>query len=161
MGDKAMDTQYGYDSFDQWLEETLEKDMKWIEQIKQEFDRRANDYPHTDSNRFGSKERSEAYHKAKMYVFGISKWVGQLIVMWNPREVEKVLRQDMEARKVKLLKQITEKVGDIVKLEIHRNPNGGVDGIIFGTNGTARIETIVAGGYNIQRLHYRTLVKVL
>lgn len=33
-----------------------------------------------------------------------------------------------------------------------------VNGIVTGTNGTARVETISAGGWNIQKFHYRTLV---
>ena len=35
---------------------------------------------------------------------------------------------------------------------------GGIEGLIRGTIGVARIETIGAGGYNIQCFHYRTLV---
>ncbi len=36
---------------------------------------------------------------------------------------------------------------------------GDLDGVVVGENGTAQVQTIGAGGWNIQRYHYRTLVK--
>lgn len=36
--------------------------------------------------------------------------------------------------------------------------NGEINGIVIGESGSAEIRTIVAGGYNIQCLHYRVLV---
>ncbi len=61
------------------------------------------------------------------------------------------------------VKKITGKVTDwnYIRLE---SGNGGfpvLTGFVKGEDGTALVETILAGGYNIQRLHIRTLVKKL
>ena len=62
---------------------------------------------------------------------------------------------------VDLVNRVTKLVGEIQdanNLSIG-NQNGELNGIIIGTNGKVRIETISAGGYNIQRFHYRVLIK--
>lgn len=50
-------------------------------------------------------------------------------------------------------------VYDASDLEI--NQKGGIDGIVKGEICDARVNTVKAGGYNIQQLHYRTLVNKL
>jgi hypothetical protein len=58
-----------------------------------------------------------------------------------------------------LIMIIKDNIGDITKVEYLRsNGNRGMDGRFAGKNGIIDISTILAGGYNIQRLHYRTLV---
>lgn len=59
---------------------------------------------------------------------------------------------DLIARTNKIVGQIT----DASRLKI--NAKGNLDGFITGTKGTAKVETIGAGGYNIQCFHFRTLI---
>jgi hypothetical protein len=48
--------------------------------------------------------------------------------------------------------------GKIISTTLYLGADGNVNGIIVGENRTARIETIFAGGYNIQCLHTRLLI---
>ena len=52
--------------------------------------------------------------------------------------------------------EITGKILDATDLSI--GSTGELNGIIVGENGKAKIETIGAGGYNIQCFHFRTLI---
>ena len=52
-------------------------------------------------------------------------------------------------------------VGNVTNWEHLRYGVSGLDGIVYGDKGKASVNTIVAGGYNIQRKHYRVLVKAI
>ena len=57
--------------------------------------------------------------------------------------------------------KITGPVRDWSGLHVTTGNSGGavLNGVVIGDEGKARVESILAGGYNIQRLHVRTLVK--
>ena len=62
-------------------------------------------------------------------------------------------------QKIKIVTRTFKKVGKIVDISFATTGNdGSFNGIVIGENGSANIQTILAGGYNIQRLHYRVLV---
>jgi len=85
-----------------------------------------------------------------------------IISIHNEYQKNKVLENtEKEAKKrIKLfLKNIEEKAGTIQEAYL-QIMNGEINGTIKGTIATVTINTITAGGYNIQRLHYRTLIKV-
>lgn len=52
-------------------------------------------------------------------------------------------------------------VGNVTDWEHLHYGVAGLDGIVYGDKGKASVNTIVAGGYNIQRRHYRVLVKAI
>ena len=69
------------------------------------------------------------------------------------------LDKEMKAKYKDLVKRITSKVGNIVDASnLHIGAKGTIDGIVVGDKGKVRIETVYAGGYNIQCLHCRVLV---
>lgn len=54
-----------------------------------------------------------------------------------------------------LQKKVEKKIGEIIKIE----SLGGYDYEFVGKEGTCKVEVILAGGYNIQRLHTRWIIK--
>ena len=60
-----------------------------------------------------------------------------------------------------LYNRVVAKTGNITNVEGLRLNGPALNGRISGKDGTVEVETILAGGYNIQRLHCRTLVHLI
>lgn len=79
-------------------------------------------------------------------------------------DIHKSNVKDAENLILNMVNRVIEKTGKITNasgLYIDRDNSGYtiINGIIIGENGCCRIESIGAGGYNIQRYHIRVLVK--
>lgn len=75
-------------------------------------------------------------------------------------KLEKMLSNEVSAKRIDLYHRCTAAVGVITDATgLYVGENGSLNGYIVGEAGKASIETIRAGGYNIQCLHYRVLVK--
>ncbi|UNY48820.1 hypothetical protein P9294_gp105 [Bacillus phage FADO] len=72
--------------------------------------------------------------------------------------LEEVLEKEKKAKMLDLINRINNAVGEITNAEELRIVNGNLNGIIIGKEGKAKVETISAGGWNIQCFHFRTLV---
>ena len=76
--------------------------------------------------------------------------------------LEKVLEEDRRAKMLDLINRINKVVGTITDASaLTISAKGNLDGIIVGEKASAKVETIGAGGYNVQCFHYRTLVHKL
>ncbi len=74
-------------------------------------------------------------------------------------KLTKDLNTDAEAKYDDIIERtnrITGKITDASSLEV--GAKGELNGFIHGERGTAKVETIGAGGYNIQCFHFRTLI---
>lgn len=74
--------------------------------------------------------------------------------------IKNAVEQDAQDKGIEISRKVTEKCGQITDAAgLKIGMNGTINGRIIGTTGSATVETILAGGYNIQCLHYRVLVK--
>lgn len=85
----------------------------------------------------------------------------QLNAGWlNIPDIDKFIKNQIDARRQNLMAQCEKHIGTITDAtRLYFGYNDGINGIITGTKGKASVTTIYAGGYNIQCLHYRVLVK--
>jgi tetratricopeptide (TPR) repeat protein len=76
--------------------------------------------------------------------------------------MESLIAGEKKRKKDHLMLRVQEVVGDITNADhLYLANDAEINGYVEGTKGRAEVETITAGGYNIQRLHFRMLVKPL
>lgn len=87
-----------------------------------------------------------------------SCWCGNIEVL--KEYISKQVKKDRVNKEKALIKRVIKITGEITDAKYLKvGVNGELNGFIIGTEGKANIETIFAGGYNIQCLHFRVLVK--
>lgn len=77
----------------------------------------------------------------------------------NESEIMAENTKSAQAFVIDLFFRVREVTGTVKEFKYISVDGPALNGLVIGENGTARVETIVAGGYNIQRLHLRVLVK--
>ena len=92
------------------------------------------------------------------------KHAGYVIVHTSNDDFRKDNERTADALILNLWNRVKEKVGTPKDFDLYLENGNSVEmialnGWVKGTDGSARIESILAGGYNIQRLHIRVLVK--
>lgn len=174
----------------EWENKTLDwyrENAKRYFELKKDEKEKLEEYKNSDSYKL-SLERWKTYHKYSGEYFIEQDWLtryysqidaftkiithtrrdynnGGKFVDYQIDEVKltsEVAKEKLN-KYIDLVNRVTKLVGEIQdanNLSIG-NQNGELNGIIIGTNGKVRIETISAGGYNIQRFHYRVLLKKL
>ena len=121
--------------------------------------------------RYWSKERYEAPAEWQAYKASYDEYRKAFDERWhfiypyvecgvfNGAKLRKELEQDKKAKYDDIIERtnvITGKITDASGLSV--GGKGELNGLIKGERGTARVETIGAGGYNIQCFHFRTLI---
>ena len=74
--------------------------------------------------------------------------------------LQKEIELDAEAKYYNIVTKIQKICGEVTDAKnLYIAHNGELNGYVYGNNGNAEVRTIGAGGYNVQRFHFRTLVK--
>jgi hypothetical protein len=136
---RAERVEEGHSEIVEFLEHIFEEDVKWQAELKADY-----------------KEKGyDAY--IQMVRSGRTTKTVLAFAQMPTQEARKMFKQDLNVRYAKLVATVTKKVGKVIRIDVDRNWNNGFDGVVTGEYGTCNLTTILAGGYNIQRLHYRTL----
>lgn len=105
----------------------------------------------------------------KVIIDFVNSW-GELAFEWlmenterpNESSIRTLIENDKQIKIIQLTMRVTDVVGTITDARnLSVGEKGDLTGIIVGEEGKARLETISAGGWNIQCYHYRTLVTAL
>lgn len=102
-------------------------------------------------------ERTLSYDELRReYTYREREWARS-----TDEQIKSANKRDAQAYMLDLVYRVNERVGKIVNVEyLHLGACGVcLNGRVDGEKGTVYIDTIYAGGYNIQRLHVRTLLK--
>lgn len=119
-----------------------------------------------DNAKYGDPSYKEYMDKYKQGMNLLRRKYSQLAqsLAWKKdkeEELNKILDDEEKSKVLDLIRRVTKVVGTITDasmLTIGRQ-NGELNGYVTGTEGRCYVETIGAGGYNIQVFHYRVLVK--
>ncbi len=80
----------------------------------------------------------------------------------GPEFLEKSLDDEVKRKRRNLIARVKKVTGTIIDASgLYIAGNFEINGVVIGENGKARVTTISAGGWNVQCLHFRVLVKSL
>ena len=147
------------DFFDNWKNYIVEYSQSRLKEyyaVDRELCNEYNNTPNEIKKTLEWKTQHNARYKEARAI--LTGWVRELY----DRGLDgflKFMDKYMEDRYFELVNKVTDITGEITDItRLYVANDGSLNGVIIGENGTAKVETIVAGGYNIQCLHYRVLV---
>lgn len=115
---------------------------------------------------FARRERLQEKYNELGYAAFINEFSGADYFFKSMTDEEITKNNEKEARReiLDLLNRVKEVTGEVTNWRgIHLTAGNDnipvLNGMVEGKEGRAMVESIIAGGYNIQRLHIRTLVK--
>jgi hypothetical protein len=151
---------------DQLLAQWKEKAVAYYRLLKKELAKVSHaDYSENSTAREQNEAMHEAHLRKKEWAVEHSKSTMDILSytgIYFEEHLQKVLNRDVETKRKTLISRIEKKAGKIIDVDgLHIAENGEINGVIVGSLSTVEVQTITAGGWNVQMLHYRVLVKVI
>lgn len=128
------------------------REEEWLK-VKDQYEAR-----YADRSKYLARlEWEEKYYKD---IHTLTKQLSSCGYRLDEERLEKILQQDIESKYKNITAKVEKKCGEIVDAShLSIGHDGSLNGYIIGTKDKAYVETIYAGGYNIQCLHYRVIVR--
>ncbi len=155
------------DFLDKWFEECVkwfDSEYEKYKEAEKDYNRRQREFiQHFNSIR--NPEERKAVREARSAEAKEFKKAWTHVTQFDHGSLpwRETMLKDMEAERIRKYDDIIERTNEIVgqitdASFLHISPEGNLNGIIEGTKGRANVQTIGAGGYNIQCYHFRTLI---
>lgn len=139
---------------DQWEEKTI----NWyLSKYDEYVDFKKNEYAAKRKEMDLRSFQSYMVNRFSPNILNWSQWGKE----WKSKMLSDISK-DKQAKYIALIKRVSEKVGNIINAKnLTIGDNGEINGRIDGDLNSVYVETITAGGYNIQVFHFRVLIHVL
>ena len=146
-----------------WLEQQEEIFRQWIEETTGH--KYFGSYSATKENEEKRKELKIDYETKRLHMSihfdAVILNIGMHDNKWQER-INKIVNYEANRKYINFLNRIKKVVGKTLDCSgLYIADNLEINGIVSGELGKAKVETITAGGYNIQCLHYRVLVNLI
>ncbi len=155
------ETQKTVERYEKQLSGELEREKTFLNDIpdsmkdlQTQLVDRWNTYDFEKKSRLKTKYQEMGYREfMKEY-----KHTGYEFVQLSDADIIKTNKRDAKALIIDLYYRVRHITGEVTNWTEMYCSGGALNGTVSGKEGKAKIETILAGGYNIQRLHVRILV---
>ncbi len=107
------------------------------------------------------KEKRNEYHEVRKAFYSKWNWLTPYLDKdsLNMAKIKKDLETEANAKYDFIIERTNAIVGKITDAsDLKIGAKGDLNGIIIGEKGKAKVQTVGAGGYNIQCFHFRTLI---
>lgn len=149
-----------HEMFDQWEEDNKKFHTKYQEMQEEEEILKRSSVPYDEKR---SEQRRMWDERLQFRNQHMAKWAFLTPYIdahaLNETKIQRDLDRDADAKYDYIVDTTTKLVGEITDAtHLYVGEKGDLNGYIEGKNGKVKVETVGAGGYNIQRFHYRTLI---